>query len=805
MSHRLAIILSYLVITFAIPQSFVLAQDPNSPDTVRVSTATGTPGGKIVLTVTGFNDEQLAGVLVPLRFPSTSLVCDSVSYVGSRLSAASILPFSIDTANHRLSFGAVYFGAPLSSGDGQFVRIHFSISPSAVAETVDIDTFINPPSILTFSDPNAQEWTPRFKPGKIIIQLENPAPVWQPIGNQSVLEGETLSLNLKAHDPTDPLIFAALNGPPGSKLNQLSDSAAVFTWVPDFVGPYSASGSPFMVTFVVSDGVNFIRQDISIFVINQNALPVLSLPDTVVSPAKVNISFQVSATDQDKEPISITAGGLPSGASFDNQNPGTFNWTPAEDQLGPFKVVFEATDASGGKDKDTVTIIVTVAQNYVLSLPDLEGFSGETIIMPVTLANKDSVGGCQLLLHYDPSALILQSVSRTGTRTANWESFSVVLDPGGNLGDIRLVGIANLPNQTATPPIDTGSGPMVNLTFRISDNPSLPGFSVPVTFKFTDPLDNTLSDEDGNLIDQSAITYKNGSVFIKQLDVLLGDINLNGFAFDIGDAVRFANYFIDPVGNALNAQQIANSDVNQDGIPVSIADLVFLIRQIVEGPSAAGMITAEASPAKETAEIALLRDQNQTRVSANSATGIAGLHFVFRHDENQTLAPQFSTQLSGFETWHSDREGILRVVIFSFKGERLPAGNVELFNLDDGQAKLEELNLSSASGYLMEATQKEQTAGKGSEILLEQNYPNPFNQVTQIAFYLANSDLVRLDIYNIRGQKVRKLVDQNLTAGGHVIRWDGKNDSGENVATGVYLYRLSATAGTLCKKLTFIK
>ena len=123
MYQRFAKVLLLASILLSLTSSkYLSAQDVGSPDSVRVSTATGTPGGKVVLTVTGFNDEQLAGVLVPLKFPSNSLVADSISYLGSRLDGASIKPFSIDTANNTLSFGAVYFGAPLGSGDGLLAK-----------------------------------------------------------------------------------------------------------------------------------------------------------------------------------------------------------------------------------------------------------------------------------------------------------------------------------------------------------------------------------------------------------------------------------------------------------------------------------------------------------------------------------------------------------------------------------------------------------------------------------------------------------------------------------------------------------
>ena len=77
-----------------------------------------------------------------------------------------------------------------------------------------------------------------------------------------------------------------------------------------------------------------------------------------------------------------------------------------------------------------------------------------------------------------------------------------------------------------------------------------------------------------------------------------------------------------------------------------------------------------------------------------------------------------------------------------------------------------------------------------SEFTLSQNHPNPFNLSTQIDFTLKHSGFVSLNIYDILGRKVKTLVSENLSAGYKSVLWDGRNDSGENISSGVYFYRL---------------
>lgn len=80
------------------------------------------------------------------------------------------------------------------------------------------------------------------------------------------------------------------------------------------------------------------------------------------------------------------------------------------------------------------------------------------------------------------------------------------------------------------------------------------------------------------------------------------------------------------------------------------------------------------------------------------------------------------------------------------------------------------------------------------------NHPNPFNPSTVLAFALPNDSYVRLDIYNILGQKVETLVDQRLSAGNYSFEWDGSR-----VASGIYLYRLTTEEFSATRKMVLMK
>ncbi len=143
-----------------------------------------------------------------------------------------------------------------------------------------------------------------------------------------------------------------------------------------------------------------------------------------------------------------------------------------------------------------------------------------------------------------------------------------------------------------------------------------------------------------------------------------------------------------------------------------------------------------------------------------------------------TTAPQFIDSDPGGGTWY------YRVVAFDFNGnlgEFSPEVSATVVGIEDGAEALPK------------------------DFALYQNYPNPFNPETQITFDLPTRVDVSLTIYNMLGQKVRTLVNESKPAGTHIVRWDGSNNQGVQVASGVYVYTIRAGEFVQSKKMTFMK
>jgi hypothetical protein len=92
-----------------------------------------------------------------------------------------------------------------------------------------------------------------------------------------------------------------------------------------------------------------------------------------------------------------------------------------------------------------------------------------------------------------------------------------------------------------------------------------------------------------------------------------------------------------------------------------------------------------------------------------------------------------------------------------------------------------------------------------AEFRLNQNYPNPFNPITNIKFHLPRTTDVRLDVFNILGQRVVTLIDGQMQHGEHVAQWNGENSDGQPVASGIYFYRLSADDFSDSRKMVLIR
>jgi flagellar hook assembly protein FlgD len=157
---------------------------------------------------------------------------------------------------------------------------------------------------------------------------------------------------------------------------------------------------------------------------------------------------------------------------------------------------------------------------------------------------------------------------------------------------------------------------------------------------------------------------------------------------------------------------------------------------------------------------------------------------------------------------HGNEDETLKLLIFSFESNRvIPAGKSEIISIPidgNGSVSIAHIELVDYFGRPIEVTQSK-VAVMPKTTTLYQNHPNPFNAVTTIAYELQSEQHVRIDIFNIMGQRVVRLVDERQPAGNYNILWDGTDAGGREVASGIFIYRLVTDDFSADKKMILLK
>jgi hypothetical protein len=267
-----------------------------------------------------------------------------------------------------------------------------------------------------------------------------------------------------------------------------------------------------------------------------------------------------------------------------------------------------------------------------------------------------------------------------------------------------------------------------------------------------------------------------------------GDLNLNGLAYEIADAVLYTNYFLYGLA-ALDSNpiyrtaQIAASDANNDGTRLSVADLVYLLRVVVGD----ALPFAKATPFAATAQV----DVVGGTLSTNSPELIGGMYLVYDVTGNVSVTSSTTMKVD-----YAERDGKLHVLVWSGLDDMtnaIPHGNNELLTVTG--AELSSVEVSDYYGNLMNV--RVAKTALPTEFKLAQNSPNPFNPLTKIGFDLPVTTDWKLDIYNVNGQLVESYNGTNI---GHVdVTWNAKTSSG------VYFYKLTAGSFVETKKMVLMK
>jgi hypothetical protein len=445
------------------------------------------------------------------------------------------------------------------------------------------------------------------------------------------------------------------------------------------------------------------------------------------------------------------------------------------------------------------------------------------------------IGGFDILIAYDASALnfvkaipgphFYNPANHPTDPGCQWEYFTYRFSAFGNCGSIcpsgklRVTGIAESNNGPAHPVcFDYSVGEVLfSLDFLVTDDRTLECSYVPVRFCWFDCGDNTLSSVTGDSLFISRFVYEydlggeitnnndawgyptyagaqdvdcfvdpvkrptrfidffNGGVDIACAESLdaRGDVNLNEIANEIADAVLFSRYFIYGLGVfTINMQgQIAATDVNADGLALSVADLVYQIRIIV----------GDANPFPKLNPVEINYTINNGTIAVDQKVGAA---FVEVDGMSDVVALSNMTTEYAYDA----ESNTTRILVYSMNEGATIEGD---FLRVTGNV----LNIEMAT---YEGTPV--VANKlPTDFALNQNYPNPFNPSTIISFNLPVRSDVSLTIHNVTGQKVADF-SGTYDAGVQEVTFDASQ-----FASGIYFYKLTTENFSSTKRMVLVK
>nr|MBC8179611.1 T9SS type A sorting domain-containing protein [candidate division KSB1 bacterium] len=267
-----------------------------------------------------------------------------------------------------------------------------------------------------------------------------------------------------------------------------------------------------------------------------------------------------------------------------------------------------------------------------------------------------------------------------------------------------------------------------------------------------------------------------------------GDLSVN-----VLDIVAIVNYILEENPQPFLAEA---ADVNDDG-SINVLDIVGVVNIILGAPQ----LLANAEPMEK---VRLLIYNN--RLVLENGENVAGLQLSLNHSETSTSEVRASKKLAGFEMGSVQKENRHNLVLYSLSGSRM-ADLQEIINIKGGQnINVDEVVACNAQGKPLSIEVIDMAHVEiPKKFVLCQNYPNPFNPITRIKYGLPNAAQVKISIYNLLGQYVRTLTEGMKESGYHEIIWDGKNEAGQLVSSGLYFYRIKANAFVETKKLLLVR
>jgi hypothetical protein len=570
-----------------------------------------------------------------------------------------------------------------------------------------------------------------------------------------------------------------------------------------YTGTYTAGTTPgqVIITITVTNlGISAIVNVTLIIPGSGNTTTVTQAPPTTL-PANGTSTTPIGITIKNPQgqPVSgqsvtITVnppGGGTMGPIKDNGN-GTYTGTFTAGTT-PGNVTITINVPGSASTSVNTTLTNPGAGGRMLIIPEVNGSAGKQVTVPINITDATGVAGADINVLYNANILKVVEIKQTAL------SNSINLTQNTNTPGRIILRLA----QTSA--IAGGSGSLIDMVFNIDASVAI-GTETPVRFESAEVFD----------VNAKTIVFgtQDGKVKIVS-DCVKGDVNADGFikSNDAILALRIAAQLLVPT-----AQQFCAADYNSDNA-VKSNDAILILRK------SAGLI----APSSE-----ISASDRYIAISLDEAYGEAGhsITVPLKIDNPDILAggdvwiAYNSTVLKAVEVLSEDnimlagnvsKSGMVQIAFAStgkLAGETIARIKFDVLQNAVSPLTIQNYELYDEDGVLLgsRAENKEFISyySKPKYNALLQNFPNPFNPDTWIPFQIMEDSEVTISIIDSLGKTVRKLNLGHKPAGLYMTQsraayWDGKDDSGSSVASGIYFYSIKAGEYWSVKKMIIVK
>ncbi|MCK5126851.1 MAG: T9SS type A sorting domain-containing protein [candidate division Zixibacteria bacterium] len=878
-------------------------------DTVWVANISATAGNQVVVDINYQNFVAISGIVdLPLTFTGDDIICDSVSYVGTRVEHFSQKFGIIDNAAQTIVVAAFpIVVADLEAGNGLLAKLYFSVAPEAATQSALIDTaFIAPGHSYAFLDENGANRATEFFTGGINITglpcFDFPVPTVAFTGEV----GTTIASQS----------FSATNNCYGTlNVGMVSDNAA---WLSvSSTDPYAfsvnttglAEGDYDAIVTFTSNAINSpfeVPVTLSLFAVPELAVSPTSFDfGTVCRGTLLSGSFDISnigtgtldwtADAIEDIPLSAYSGSAPTTVTFDV--------ITDELEFGPqtWDIIVASAGTAGSPKVVSLTMNLANCDECTFDIAEVDGMQGFPVAVPIYAFQVSNIAAIEFHLDYDPDlqrdsitseymtgylanianpiehqihfvwdnlfnpatvpdgepilTLWFTSIGAIGTEAPiTWLEGNEIVDPFGE----PLLGIGYCNGAvTIVDPVFDISG---KVTYYNQPTITVEGVSIALagldnemaltgidgTYLFENvhlgayTITPTKDDNDPGASVADIVSIRRHLAYVERLEspyqMIAGDVNLST-TVTVADVIVMRRYLAEldplPSGNwafvvwdyaiTMENWHIASDQISLTLIDDDIAmqDFIAIRMGDVDGSWPSGVFSKQAFVSGNKVDITFgeFEIKNNTLnipITISDIEDMAGLELHFNYNATNVSFIGIKSDILTNVTSNGTSDEIHIVwedinVPIEISGSETVA--VIAFALEgaevSGEITIEGAELVNVSGqsYAIDYSDKGSFDGIGaipSAYSLEQNSPNPFNPATTIKATMSEAGEYSLVVYNVMGQRIKTFEGYN-EAGTIEFVWDGTDDNGLAVSSGIYLYKFSVNQFSDTKKMMLLK